>query len=263
MKLPASAMGAFSEEATSEGRLLTGRDSRVQEFLRVARISHEFIGGFRALHNAPPCVSFFGSARFDETTDHYQRARLLACEVARLGFGVMTGGGPGLMEAANRGARDAGGRSFGATIDIGREPANKYVDTRVSFRYFFARKVILVKYSVGFVHLPGGFGTLDEMFGALVLMQTNRLREFPVVLYGTEYWRGLLDWVRSSLLSAGAINADDLARFTITDDPAEVLSVLRPIADRLGVGPEMFDSARSGDMRQGRAVRTIEITQKM
>ena len=212
-------MGAFSEEATSEGRLLTGRDSRVQEFLRVARISHEFIGGFRALHNAPPCVSFFGSARFDETTDHYQRARLLACEVARLGFGVMTGGGPGLMEAANRGARDAGGRSFGATIDIGREPANKYVDTRVSFRYFFARKVILVKYSVGFVHLPGGFGTLDEFMELLTLIQTGKMRPIPILLFGKEFWDKVINF--EALADEGVVNHTDLNLFHWTETAEE------------------------------------------
>lgn len=235
MNPPPGPLGAFGEEATSEGRLLTGRDSRIQEFLRVARISREFIQGFRALHFAPPCVTFFGSARFGESTPHYTAARALASDVASLGFAVMTGGGPGLMEAANRGAKDVGGRSYGATIDIGREPGNKYVDRRIPFHYFFARKVILVKYSYGFVLLPGGFGTLDEMFESLTLMQTDRLHEFPVVLYGTEYWGGLVDWLRTTLLPHGAINQDDIDRFMITDDPAEVVAALRPIAERLGV----------------------------
>lgn len=236
MKPPPRSLGPFSDEATSEGRLLSGRDSRAQEFLRVARISREFIRGFRALHFAPPCVTFFGSARFGEDTEHYSRARELAAEVAKLGFAVMTGGGPGLMEAANRGAKQVGGRSFGATIDIGREPANAYVDTRVPFHYFFARKVVLVKYSYGFVHLPGGFGTLDEMFEALTLMQTDRLSEFPVVLYGSEYWGGLVNWIRSTLLVKGAIKPEDLDRFIITDDPSRVVGALAPIAARLGLG---------------------------
>lgn len=228
-------LGPFGEEATSEGRLLTGRDSRTQELLRVARISREFIRGFQALHFAPPCVTFFGSARFGETTEHYKRARELAAEVAKMGFAVMTGGGPGLMEAANRGAKDVGGRSFGATIDIGREPANRFVDRRVPFHYFFARKVILVKYSYGFVHLPGGMGTLDEMFEAITLMQTDRLHEFPVILYGTEYWGGLLDWIRATLLAHGAINVEDVDRMVLTDDPAEVVDVLTPVARRMGL----------------------------
>ena len=235
MNPPAGPFGALGEEATSEGRLLTGRDSRTQEFLRVARISREFVKGFRALHFAPPCVTFFGSARFGEANPHYAKARELAAEVAKLGFAVMTGGGPGLMEAANRGAKDVGARSFGATIDIGREPANRYVDTRVPFHYFFARKVILVKYSYGFVHLPGGFGTLDEMFEALTLMQTDRLHEFPVVLYGTDYWGGMVDWIRSTLLKAGAIEQVDVDRFLLTDDPAEVVDAMLPVARRLQI----------------------------
>jgi uncharacterized protein (TIGR00730 family) len=229
-------LGPFGEEATSEGALLTGRDSRTQEFLRVARISREFIRGFQALHFAPPCVTFFGSARFGEATEHYGRARELAAEVAKMGFAVMTGGGPGLMEAANRGAKDVGGRSFGATIDIGREPANRFVDRRVPFHYFFARKVILVKYSYGFVLLPGGVGTLDEMFEAITLMQTDRLHEFPVVLYGTEYWGGLIEWIRSTLLAQGAINDEDFDRMVCTDDPAKVVEALSPVARRLGLG---------------------------
>jgi len=236
MNPPSGPLGPFSDDATSEERLLTGRDSRTQEFLRVARISREFVQGFRALHFAPPCVTFFGSARFGEQTTHYRAARELAAEVAKLGFAVMTGGGPGLMEAANRGAKDVGGRSFGATIDIGREPGNRYVDTRVPFHYFFARKVILVKYSYGFVLLPGGFGTLDEMYEALTLMQTDRLREFPVVLYGTAYWGGMVDWIRSTLLTQGAIDPTDLERLVVTDDPARVVGVLAPIAARLGLG---------------------------
>jgi uncharacterized protein (TIGR00730 family) len=230
---PPGPLGAFSEEATSEGRLLTGRDSRIQELLRVARISREFVRGFRALHFAPPCVTFFGSARFGEETAHYKPARELAAEVAKMGFAVMTGGGPGLMEAANRGAKDVGGRSFGATIDIGREPPNRYVDKYVPFHYFFARKVVLVKYSYGFVHLPGGFGTLDEMFEALTLMQTDRLGEFPVVLFGTVYWSGLVDWVRTTLMTQGAILPEDVSRLVITDDPADVVAALTPIARQL------------------------------
>ena len=237
MNPPPGPLGAFGEAATSEGQLLTRRDSRTQEFLRVARISREFISGFRALHFSPPCVTFFGSARFGEDTEHYPRARELAAEVAKLGFAVMTGGGPGLMAAANRGAKDVGGRSFGATIDIGREPANQWVDTRVPFHYFVARKVVLVKYSYGFVHLPGGFGTLDEMFEALTLMQTDRLSEFPVVLYGRAYWGGMVDWIRETLLPNGAITTEDIDRFLLTDDPAEVVAALAPIAVRLGLPP--------------------------
>jgi uncharacterized protein (TIGR00730 family) len=228
-------LGALSEQAASEAQLLTERDSRTREVLRVVRVAREFVHGFRALHFAPPCISFFGSARFGESSEHYAPARELAAEVAKLGFAVMTGGGPGLMEAANRGAKDVGGASYGATIDIGREPANRFVDQRIPFHYFFARKVVLVKYSYGFVHLPGGFGTLDEMFEALVLMQTDRLGEFPVILYGTKYWGGMVDWISTTLLSAGAILQEDVDRFLLTDDPAEVVAVLAPIAKRLSL----------------------------
>ena len=240
MTLTPGPLGALSDKATSEAQLLTGRDSRTQELLRVARISREFIQGFRALHFAPPCVTFFGSARFGESTPHYAAARELAAEVAKLGFAVMTGGGPGLMEASNRGAKDVGGASYGATIDIGREPANRYVDKRIPFHYVFARKVVLVKYSYGFVHLPGGFGTLDEMYGALTLMQTDRLGEFPVILYGTKYWGGMVDWISTTLLSQGAIVQADIDRLLLTDDPAEVVATLAPIATRLNLkSPEV------------------------
>jgi uncharacterized protein (TIGR00730 family) len=232
---PPHPLRAISDEETSEERLLTGRDSRSQEFLRVMRISREFVRGFRALHFVGPCVTFFGSARFDGSTVHYARARELAGRVAEQGFTVITGGGPGLMEAASRGAHEAGGRTIGATIDIGREPPNPYVDTIVPFHYFFARKVILVKYSYGFVLLPGGFGTLDEMFESLTLIQTERLQTFPVVLYGSEYWGGLLDWVRSTVLGSGAIDTVDVDQLVVTDDPDEVVHALAGAARRLGL----------------------------
>jgi uncharacterized protein (TIGR00730 family) len=226
---------AFSDQSTSEERLLTGRDSRAQEFLRVLRISREFVRGFRALHFIGPCVTFFGSARFGESSPFYEPSRQLAAKVAARGFTVITGGGPGLMEAACRGAKDAGGRAVGATIDIGREPANAYVDKVVPFHYFFARKVILVKYSYGFVHLPGGFGTLDELFEALTLIQTDRLESFPIVLFGRDYWNELHDWLRSTLLPRGAIDGADLDRLIVTDDPDEVVHLLATSATRLGL----------------------------
>lgn len=221
---------AISETATSEPRLLTGRDSRSQEFLRVLRISREFVRGFRALHREAPGITFFGSARFGEDTAHYAPARDLAARVASLGFTIITGGGPGLMDAASRGAKDVGGRTIGATIDIDQEPPSPSVDKVVPFHYFFARKVILVKYSYGFVHLPGGFGTLDEMFEALTLIQTKRLYDFPVILFGREYWHGLIDWVDNTLLAQGAIAERDLARLVITDDPDEVVERLAKAA---------------------------------
>lgn len=220
---PPRPLEALSERATSEPRLLTGRDSRTQEFLRVMRISREFVRGFRALHREPPCITFFGSARFGESTPHHARARDLAARVASLGYTIITGGGPGLMNAASLGAKDVGGRAIGATIDIPQEPASAALDKTVPFHYFFARKVILVKYSYGYVHLPGGFGTLDEMFEALTLIQTRRLNDFPVVLFGRDYWDGLVDWIGDTLLAQGAIAEGDLTRLIITDDPDEVV----------------------------------------
>jgi len=230
----------FGAEASSEPRLLAGRDSRAKEFARVLRISREFVDGFRALHFVGPCVTFFGSARFGEDTPYYVAARALAAEVARTGFNVMTGGGPGLMEAANRGAKDVGGYSIGATIDIAaEEKTNLYLDKVVRFHYFFARKVILVKYSYGFVLLPGGYGTLDELFEALTLMQTGRLHDFPVVLFGEDYWSGLLDWLSGTLRERGAISPADVDRLTITDDVDRVVEVLAGAGERLklpGIG---------------------------
>jgi uncharacterized protein (TIGR00730 family) len=240
---------AISGEATSEPRLLEGRDSRTQELLRVLRISREFVRGFRALHREPPCITFFGSARFGEGTDHYVPARDLAARVASLGYTVMTGGGPGLMDAASRGAKDVGGRTIGATIDIDQEPPSSAVDKIVPFHYFFARKVILVKYSYGFVHLPGGFGTLDEMFEALVLIQTKRLHDFPIVLFGHDYWDGLLDWASDTLLAQGAISKGDLSRLVVTDDPDEVVELLRVTATRHGLDLRPPRGARGAPAR--------------
>jgi hypothetical protein len=226
----ATPTGVPDTGTTSEPQLLSGRDSRAKELLRVARISREFIRGFRALHYIPPCVTFFGSARFGESSAFYEPSRDLARRVAKLGYTIVTGGGPGLMEAASRGAKDVGGVTVGATIDVNREPPNAYVDSIVPFHYFFARKVILVKYSYGFVLLPGGFGTLDELFEALTLIQTKRLDDFPVVLFGTEYWNGLTEWIGSTLLPRGAIDAVDLSRLLVTDDPDQVVERLAATA---------------------------------
>ena len=233
--LPAP-LRAISDAATSEPRLLEGRDSRSQELLRVMRIGREFVRGFRALHFVGPCITFFGSSRFGEGHDYYQPSVDLARRVGELGFNIMTGGGPGLMEAANRGGREAGVLSVGATIDLGKEPPNRFVDMRVPFHYFFARKVILVKYSYGFVLLPGGIGTLDELFEAATLIQTDRLHDFPLVLYRHDYWDGLIQWLRETPLAKGAFSPEDLDRLHVTDDPDEVVDYLRPLAHQLKMG---------------------------
>jgi uncharacterized protein (TIGR00730 family) len=213
--------------------MLAGRDSRTQDFIRVLRVSREFMHGFRAFRRVGPCITFFGSSRLGESHPYYEPTRDLARRVGELGFNIVTGGGPGLMEAANRGARESGQLSIGATIDIQNEAPNSFVDRRVAFHYFFARKVILVKYSYGFVMLPGGMGTLDELFEAVTLIQTNRLAQFPVILYGCEYWQGLVDWLREVPLAKGTFTEIDFARIHMTDDDDEVVERLAILARQL------------------------------
>jgi uncharacterized protein (TIGR00730 family) len=209
-----------AHEAVLQGdkRLLEGPRSRADEFFRVVRIGVEFIRGFRALNWLGPCVTGFGSARFGEGHRYYQLARRAGAELAKLGFTVMTGGGPGIMEAANRGAKDVGGRSVGCNIILPREQqANPYLDKMVLFRYFFVRKVMLVKYSQAFVIFPGGFGTLDEAFEAATLIQTGKIRQFPLIFVGVDYWRPLFDFLKNNVLAEKAIGAEDLDRLVLTD----------------------------------------------
>lgn len=207
---------------------LAGPRARYTELLRVGRIASEFVKGFRALHFVGPCVTVFGSARFRETHPYYLLAQEMGRQIAGLGLTVMTGGGPGLMEAANRGAREAGGHSIGMNIVLPAEQReNPYLDRFVTFRYFFVRKVMLVKYSVGFVVLPGGFGTLDELFEALTLVQTGKIKDFPVVLMGTAYWSRMLEFLRGTLVRNHTIDPTDLDLLTVTDSPEEALEALK------------------------------------
>jgi uncharacterized protein (TIGR00730 family) len=230
---------AGTDEAAhpSEVRFLEGPRSRLEELLRLFRISWEFRRGFRALHFVGPCVPVFGSARFTLDHPYYETARAVGHALAREGFTVMTGGGPGIMEAANRGARDAGGRSIGCNIVLPHEQApNPFLDKVITFRYFFVRKVMLVKYSYAFVALPGGFGTLDEIFEALTLIQTDKIKEFPVLLVGADYWQPLLDFLRDHLLARGTIDAPDLALIQVTDSPEDCARIVREAAvGRLGL----------------------------
>ncbi len=212
---------------------LEGPQSRGRELVRVVRIFGEFIRGFRALHFAGPCVTVFGSARFGEDHRYYALGRKVGALLASSGFTVMTGGGPGLMEAANRGAKDVGGRSIGCSIELPVEQApNSYVDRHVSFRYFFVRKVMLVKYSYAFVALPGGFGTLDEVFETATLVQTGKIRDFPLVLMGSDYWRPLLEFLRDTMVPNGTINVEDLDRIRLTDSPERAAEWISEVALR-------------------------------
>ena len=199
-------------------KLLGAPRSRRSELMRVVRIAMEFIKGFRALHFVGPCVSVFGSARFPPGHPYYELARQVGARVAGLGLTTMTGGGPGIMEAANRGAKDAGGRSIGCNIVLPKEQRpNPYVDRWITFRYFFVRKVMLVKYSYAFVVLPGGFGTLDELFEALTLVQTGKITAFPVILMGESYWAPLIEFLNGTLAKQGTIGMQDVGLLTVTD----------------------------------------------
>jgi uncharacterized protein (TIGR00730 family) len=188
----------------------------------------EFVEGFEEMHNLGPAVTIFGSARATEDMKSYQLARDTARELAKSGFAVLSGGGPGIMEAANRGAKEGGGKSVGLNIDLPFEQSsNPYLDLSIDFRYFFVRKVMLIKYACAFVICPGGFGTLDEFFESMTLVQTKKIKNFPIVLMGDKYYDGLIDWIRGSMLEAGAIDEDDMNMFHRTDDPKEVVSIIR------------------------------------
>lgn len=216
-----------SSTLNSDRLLLEGPRSRTDEFLRVVRILIEFIKGFRALHFLGPCVTVFGSARFDENHRYYKLARQTGAEIARLGFNVMTGGGPGIMEAANRGAKDVGGGSIGCNIILPQEQqANLYIDKLVTFRYFFVRKVMLIKYSQAFVIFPGGFGTLDEAFEAATLIQTGKVFNFPLIFVGVDYWQSLFDFMKNRLLAERTISEDDFDRLVLTDSVEVILQQL-------------------------------------
>jgi uncharacterized protein (TIGR00730 family) len=195
---------------------------------RSLRILSEFVEGFDALADIGPAVSVFGSARTRRSNPYYRQARELGRMLAKAGYAVITGGGPGIMEAANRGCQEGGGLSIGCNIELPKEQGlNAYVDLGVEFRYFFVRKVMFVKYADAFVIFPGGYGTLDELFEALTLIQTRKVQDFPVILMGTEYWSGMIDWVRLALLKDAAINPEDVDLLRLTDDPKEALRIIK------------------------------------
>ncbi len=221
--------------ATEDEKLLVRRPKA--DFLdtdpwRALRILSEFVEGFDAMAAVGPAITVFGSARTKPDDPMYALARAIGTRLAEAGYAVITGGGPGTMEAANRGCQEGGGLSVGCNIELPHEQGtNPYVDLGVEFRYFFARKTMFVKYADGFVILPGGFGTLDELFEALTLIQVGKVRHFPIVLVGRSYWAGLLDWMRDTLLPHGAVDETDLGLLRVTDDPDEVVGLIQAHAE--------------------------------
>ncbi len=207
---------------------------------RVFRIMSELVEGFEALNNIGPAVTIFGSARVEPGSVYYNKCLKVAEDLAKKGFAIISGGGPGIMEAANKGAQNANGISVGLNIELPMEQMpNNFQDIRVEFRYFFVRKLMFVKYAVGYVIFPGGYGTMDELFEALTLIQTKKIRSFPVVLVGSEYWKGLIDWLKGTVLGMGAISPEDLDLMHIVDDPAEVTDIiLKRYKDRTGPFPQ-------------------------
>jgi uncharacterized protein (TIGR00730 family) len=215
---------------------------------RVMRIQAEFVDGFDALASVTRAVSIFGSARSGPHDADYKAARKTAELIGRAGFAIITGGGPGIMEAANRGAKDAGAKSIGCNIELPFEQlVNPYVDTSLYFRYFFVRKTMFIKYSSAFVIFPGGFGTLDEMFEALTLIQTGKIWRFPVVLFGKDYWRGLVDWLRERVAKEKKISPTDLDLFMMTDSPEEAAACVIH-----GCGSDKKDWSRDARINRAR-----------
>jgi uncharacterized protein (TIGR00730 family) len=232
----APVIAAADPEENPDRVMLEGPHSRLEEFLLVFAAVRDFVKGFRALHFVGPCVTVFGSARFDERHQYYKLAMDVGRRLARLGFTVMTGGGPGIMEGANRGAKEAGGMSVGCNIRLPHEQQpNPYLDRSVTCEHFFVRKVLLFKYSYAFIALPGGIGTMDELFEALTLIQTGKIDSFPIVLIGTEYWRSLGDLLRRMMTEA-AVSPKDLTLMLVTDDLDEAMRHLETYAiDRFGL----------------------------
>lgn len=220
------------ELETADSSLLSGPRTRIHDLATLIRVGKDLLRGFRALHFAGPCITIFGSARTKPATEYYELARKMGEACARLGFTVVTGGGPGIMQAGNQGAFEAGGRSIGVNIELPFEQeANPYVQKSIEMRYFFTRKVILVKYSYGFVVMPGGAGTMDEMFETMTLIQCGKLKDFPIVLMGKDYWQPLMEFVYK-MAEAGTISPDDPDLIFFTDDVEEAVAHLKRHAVR-------------------------------
>jgi uncharacterized protein (TIGR00730 family) len=248
---PAMLRGSAVPQTTTDQRLLDSRgpaDWVHTDPWRVLRIQAEFVEGFGLLSELGRAVSLFGSARTKQGTDEYELAERIGANLAGAGYAVITGGGPGIMEAANKGAAQAGGTSVGLGIELPFEQKmNDHIDIGLEFRYFFVRKTMLVKYSQAFLIFPGGFGTADEMFEALVLIQTGKIENFPVILYGREYWRGLVDWLRGTVLAGGKIADADLRLMPLADSPEEAVRLVlhaRERARRVQCEEEVREVAR-------------------
>lgn len=225
--------GRHSRETEDTMFLMGGKKSKtLYEPWRIFRIMGEFVEGFDTLAELGPAISMFGSARIKEGHPFYEAAQQVSGLLAKEGYAIITGGGPGLMEAASRGAKEAGGISVGLSIELPYEETySSYNQMVLNFRYFFCRKVMFVKYALGFVIFPGGFGTMDELFEALTLEQTGKIRDFPVVLYGTAYWAGLVEWMKSTMMNERTVNEEDLDMFLVTDDPLEVVRYIKQRAE--------------------------------
>ena len=211
-------------------------DFKSSDTWRVFRILSELVEGFETLHGIGPAISIFGSSRLKEDNFYYQEAMKVAQLLSQSGFSIITGGGPGIMEAANRGAKMGKGKSIGLNIEIPHEQhPNPYLDISISFRYFFLRKLMFIKYAFGFIIFPGGFGTLDELFEALTLVQTGKIESFPIILYSKAYWKTLLEWFVTTPKTTGTINIEDFKYFQILDKPQDVCNYLKNHLLRLGI----------------------------
>lgn len=229
VRLPRIGESTGAHPAHAEAELLRGPDELLADFDRAVRVFKEFVGGCRALHDIGPAVTTFGSARFGPSHKWYGIARDVGRRLAEAGFAVVTGGGPGLMEASNRGARDGGGLSVGCNIVLpGEQQPNPYLDRLVTFDYFFVRKVMLTKFSSGYVFLPGGFGTMDEIFETVTLIQTGKMRRFPIVAVGAEYWRPLIEFIQEEMVAEGAVQPGEV-HVRVTDSPEEVVAYIRRV----------------------------------
>ena len=215
-------------------------DIKATDSWQIFKIMSEFVEGFEKMAQIGPCVSVFGSARTKPSNKYYKLAEEISFKLTRSGYGIISGGGPGIMEAANKGAKAGGGKSVGLNIELPFEQhPNPFIDNDklISFKYFFVRKVMFLKYSQGFVAMPGGFGTIDELAEALTLIQTNKIAKFPIILVGSDYWKGFVDWIKNTMLTEGNISPEDLDLFTIVDTSDEVIKIVNEFYSKYNLKP--------------------------